>query len=457
MKINNPFLYFINKHKYLIGNEDFSELLKGSITTFGLKVSGYILSYVFYFFIAKIYGAKALGIFAIAVTISLIFGIIGKLGTETSMIRFIAENADSPKSMYRVHRKAIKMVLLVSALCGFIIFMTSPLLSLLISHESTAQLSIKIIAFTIPFMAITAVNTASLRGLKKIRESFIFESVVPPMLNTITLLLLTYLFIKSYLTPIYAYLIGFIIIAILSSYVWSKNISGFIFFKETKKVLKIDDISIRSILKISVPMMVTSTMWIIMSWTDIIMLGMFLGTHEVGVYTIVVKISLVVSFVIIAMDYIAAPKFAELYASGDINRLKYVAKLSSRLMFWAALPILVVIIIFATQILNTFGNEFISGVTALIILGIGQFARIALGCVGYFLNMTGEQDTFRNIMVLATIINIALNIALIPRYGINGAAMATLISTLCWNLLASFRIHKKFGYWIGYIPKFIKL
>ena len=100
------------------------------------------------------------------------------------------------------------------------------------------------------------------------------------------------------------------------------------------------------------------------------------------------------------------------------------------------------IILFKDIILGIFGEEFNLGSTALIILCIGQLFNAICGPVGSILQMTGRQKAFQNILFIALIINITLNILLVEKHGINGVATATAISLTFWNIASVIYIRK---------------
>ena len=103
--------------------------------------------------------------------------------------------------------------------------------------------------------------------------------------------------------------------------------------------------------------------------------------------------------------------------------------------------------------MSLFGVEFISGSNVLIIISIAQFVNAISGSVGYIMQMTDNQVIFRNVILIASLINILLNYLLIPMYGINGAAVATLISMIFWNLTLIIYIKKKLGFLTVYFPR----
>jgi len=182
------------------------------------------------------------------------------------------------------------------------------------------------------------------------------------------------------------------------------------------------------------------------------MIGMFRTETEVGVYNVTLKVAMLTSVGLFAINSIAAPKFAEFYGKEDMKGLAKIAQQSTKLIFWSSFPILLILFIFPSFILGIFGGEFKVGVFALIILALGQFVNSISGSVGYILQMTGKHKVFQNIILAATIINIVLNVFLIPVYGINGAAFASMVSLMFWNLTSVVYIRKNLNIMTLYIP-----
>ena len=189
-----------------------------------------------------------------------------------------------------------------------------------------------------------------------------------------------------------------------------------------------------------------------MGWTDIIILGMFKTEGEVGIYNVALKVATLTSITLFAINSIAAPKFAEFYGKKDMKGLREVVLQTTKLIFWTSFPILLVFFFFPSFILGIFGREFEAGAVALMILAFGQFINAISGSVGYILQMSGKHKVFQNIILVATTINIILNAVLIPRYGINGAACASLVSMSFWNLSSVTYIKIHFGISTLYIP-----
>ena len=159
------------------------------------------------------------------------------------------------------------------------------------------------------------------------------------------------------------------------------------------------------------------------------------------------------NFIRISVNSIAAPKFAELFHSDKIHELENVARKTSKLLSIATLPVAVGLIVFGYHILGAFyGEEFTAGYDALILLVAGQLLSAMVGPVGHLLNMCGREKQCRNILIAGAIINFALNLVLIPIWGITGAAVANMVAVIFNNLCFLFYVKKSFGIFVMYVP-----
>lgn len=199
-------------------------------------------------------------------------------------------------------------------------------------------------------------------------------------------------------------------------------------------------------LRSMMPLTLLSAMQVILQYTDLVMLGFFLDSETVGLYRVAAQASLCVGFGLLAVNLIVAPQFARDYARGDRARLQQVTTLSARLVLLLTLPIMLLFLFVAEPIVTlVFGDAYGGSGTALRILAIGQLLNAAFGSVVFLLNMTGhERDTVKGLSI-GVVVNALLNLALIPTFGINGAAVATAITLLIWNVLLWQAVRRRLG------------
>jgi O-antigen/teichoic acid export membrane protein len=289
-------------------------------------------------------------------------------------------------------------------------------------------------------------NTQAVRGLRLVK-TFAFMHIIPNGANIIILIVLTLVWTDKGI-PVYALLGGFAMAGIVG---WM--IMEYSFKKKMQPIDFIQSMSCRQIISLSLPMFMATTMTIIIGQTGVIILGIFKSATEVGYYSIAVRLSTLTAFVLAAINSIAAPKFSELYYLNKIDELFYVARKSAKLIFWITTPILIGFVFLGKLLLNfLYGPAFAVAYPALVILVCGQFVNSISGSTGIFMNMTGNQNSFRNIVVFAALINIVVNLLLIPRIGIYGAAISAMMSVTTWNLATLYYIKSKYGKSIGYLP-----
>jgi len=134
-----------------------------------------------------------------------------------------------------------------------------------------------------------------------------------------------------------------------------------------------------------------------------------------------------------------------LFTQGRLGDLERVARLSSLLMILATLPLLVIFLAAPETVMGLFGVEFREAAGILRILAIGQLVNVATGSIGFILLMTGLEKSFQNIMLIFVVLNVLLNILLVPPLGIAGAAIASALSVAGQNVAAVVVGKRKLG------------
>ena len=424
-----------------------SELLRGSTSSLTVRVIGGGFGYLFTLIIGRVYGAEAAGIFALSFTVLQISAVLGRLGMDSAMLRFIAEYSarNGWDSVRASHKKASKAVLAASLFLSVGAFFLSPNIARYIFHKESLDSYFRIISLGIVPYAFVLLNAESLRGLKKIKQ-YAFLQNTSNFLFASVFLGASVLIYRDIRMPIIAYTVATFISYLTSYVLWSR---------ETKKkpagVLE-KGINLRGMLRVSMPMLLSNSLFFIVGWTSTIMLGAMSSEKDVGIFNVSLKVASLTSITLMAVNSIAAPKFGELWGTGKIRELRGVAQKSAKMMFWASFPVLLVFFFFPSFVLGMFGSEFKVGATALVLLSIGQFVNASSGSVGQILKMTGMQDIQSKIILAASVLNVTMNYFLIPRLGFLGAAISSMCSTIFWNTGFLIAIYKEYKFVNLYLP-----
>jgi O-antigen/teichoic acid export membrane protein len=201
----------------------------------------------------------------------------------------------------------------------------------------------------------------------------------------------------------------------------------------------------RTWVRSGIPLMLMGGMYLVNSKADILMLGSIRGLEMAGLYQVANKASGLMTLVLGSINASLLPVIAGLYASGEMERLQKALTKSARAAFLMSLPIGLFLIFFGNWFLALFGQEFVKGQSALIILCVGQMFNVAAGSVQITLVMTGHESEAARGVAVSAAVNIMLNALLIPKWGINGAALASAISLVLWNVVLIRYILRRLG------------
>lgn len=191
----------------------------------------------------------------------------------------------------------------------------------------------------------------------------------------------------------------------------------------------------REWLSTSGAMFVTNVAVGLLSFSDMMLLPLWIEARQVAVYGMVQRIAGVTALVLMAVNTVAAPHFAEFHARGDREGLQRYVSHAAHWLFWPTLVICIGIVAVAAPLLNWLGPDFRrEGLLPLVVLVAGQLVNVGAGSVGYLMLMTGHHVRCAAIYSLSAIVNIGLQSLFVRWWGILGVAAATALTMAVWNI-----------------------
>jgi O-antigen/teichoic acid export membrane protein len=421
----------------LIEENNLAKGAKGGAVAFLIKTASTGLAFLNQIILARILGAGGIGEVLLAVSIVKVFGLIGKFGMEEAMMRVVPsyiEKGDESRLRGAISF-ALRFCLIMSAILAVAVWIFSNYLSIKMFHSEGLSRLLPFAAVAIPVSVMYEVIGGILKGFKETSRALLPQFVVSPVLRILLFLYLS-LKVSDPLYAIYAYLAGEILALILAITFLKKKTDDFKIVQRTREYKKIINIAYTMIFTgFSVYLFTQADLWVV---------GMLTSTEEVGIYGVTAKLVTLIAFPIGALSAILPPLISSIHTSGDIDELRKVVRGSSRWILSIAMPIILILILEGDIILKyVFGEKFIMGYTALLILTIGQIINAGSGLVGYFLQMTGGHKVYMKITITFSITNVILNFLLIPHFGINGAAISTSLCLAMINIVAVFVVYKR--------------
>jgi O-antigen/teichoic acid export membrane protein len=423
------------KKLYLRQNVHIQELMHGAAVAFLLKVIAAGMAFALNVVLARLLGAEGSGIFFLTLTIVIIVSAVGRIGMENALVRFVASNvaAGHIAKVLGVYKKAMRYTFLVASSLALLLFMMTPWLSQIVFNKPELEKPLSLMSSSVVFLALLTLHAHALQGLKKIAASISVLSLIVPLLTCIVAMIFVPLYGID--AAAWGYISGTIVTLLFGRLFWVRATHGL-----DRKSAEFETIEL---LKSSMPLYAVVIMNMVIMWSPLLFLGVWDSSENVGIYSAASRTAMLTSFVLIAVNTIAAPKFAALYEKRDLVSLEMVARNSAKIMVLLAAPALLLFLLVPELILSVFGAEFKQGAYILMILAVGQFINVATGSVGYLLMMSGNEQLMRNNLVFCAILGILLNVILIPAYGVIGAAVGAAIVLSVQNLIAMAMVWRK--------------
>ncbi|MHA1559554.1 MAG: lipopolysaccharide biosynthesis protein [Alphaproteobacteria bacterium] len=203
---------------------------------------------------------------------------------------------------------------------------------------------------------------------------------------------------------------------------------------------------------ITAPMFLVEGFYNLMTNVDILAVGALLDPDRAAVYFATVKTLALVHFVYFAVRAAAANRFSKYHYSGDRIRMASFLRDTLHWTFWPSLAIGLGLLIVGRPLLSLFGPTFTDGYPLLFIFVIGLVVRASVGPAESILTMAGQQRICALVYASVFTLNLALNLILIPLWGISGAAIATSFSLLVEAFFLALLVYTRLGLrsWIGF-------
>jgi len=308
---------------------------------------------------------------------------------------------------------------------------------------------LRFISLAVIPMTLYQFHAEGLRGLKRIAEYALLHNAGRFIFGTLAFVGLV-IWMGHLVEPTLLFSIGALLTFLASLWLWKLHFGWAAAGRGTDGQRPTP--SLRSIFDLAIPLMLASSATFLMNWTDILLLTYLRSFEEVAVYSIAFKFATISKLVLMGINSIAGPKFAEIEALGQSAALENTVRQSTKLIFWLSLPVIFVLMVFPKAFLGIYGDEYLAGAACLMILAAGQFFAAICGSTGQFLQMTGHQVAFQRIMISTAVVNILLNLVLIPAWGINGAAVAGFLTIIMRNTISVIFIYRKHHFLTLYVP-----
>lgn len=419
-----------------IEREDRAYGIRGASANF-LTLVGQTSMLLFQILGARLFGAASWGAYAFGLSALEICGRLGLMGADKGILVFVAQRrAQSDwEGAERAIATGIRMSLVLGGLLAIGALVGAGTVGRLYGQASFGQ-ALRIMAVAIPMMSLTTILLAATMARKTMSYNLLVKGAVEPVLR-ISLILALGLSLGSLRGLALVHVIAAAATAAVA--LWA--------FTRLYPSARILTAVVRSpfdtgLVRYAVPLAASEFVNSFLAQTNVLVLGKFRSAEEVGVYSAALALSTAVSFLRGAFDTVLAPIAAEALVHGDHARLARNLQLYCRIILVFAVPLAGLMIVGGPVLLGFHGPVFEQGRATLAILSIGHVVNASMGLCNWTLLASGRSRIVLANNVAAFVVNIVLCVALVPRLGMEGAAVAAASTITVLQAIIAFEAFK---------------
>lgn len=401
-------------------------LFSAALAAFLIQASGTVIKYLNQVFFARWAGTTEYGAYTLAFTLAQTLTLFAGLGLMTGALRFIP--------VYLTERnwgllrgfitRSSQLTFLASVLISFIVYVALRLLPT--DPALLPVLSLGLV--TVPLFSLLRLFMEMTRATQHMVKAYLPFQVMQYVLLIVVAFI--WLQLTGSLSAITLVWISVAVFAGLCALQW--GLLSSVLPAEVSQSPRTYDTGVW--LRVSLPLLIVASSAFLLNQADILMVGMFLGAKQAGIYSAATKTALLASFVLTAVNSAVAPMISTYHAKGDKAALQKLIYSATSWMFWPSLAAGVFLAALSPFIMSLFGADFAAGRWPLIILAFAQVINASIGPVGFLISLTGHQRYSAMVYGWSTLINIVLNAIMIPLFGLIGAAIATTLTMILWNV-----------------------
>lgn len=418
-------------------------LVKSSAFVFVAVIISKLASYGYKIAIAKYFGSEIYGLFSLAIIVIGIITSVAALGLGEGIIRYVSYYRGKKRfeAINILINKSRNLFLITAVLSTIGLILAAPFISDKIFHSESFTPLIIGMAFAIPFILLSNIYLGVLRGFEKIKT---YSALINIYQNSARLILIILFLMMGFgiLSISLSYVLTFAGLLLLSWYYSRKNFDKEE-IKENNKGKKI----LSNAMAYSWPLLFTGVLYNAFYWTDSLLLGYFDSVEIVGLYNAAITIT---SLFGIAPDLFMQMFFPLISFKYSQGKKELIAQLTRQVVKWIYIlniAVFLLVFFFPEHILKIlFGTEFIAASGTLRLLSIGALFSGTIGLATNLLSIKGKTKTVLVDFIIFTTFNLLLNILLIPKYGMAGAALTTIFTQAAFLITAFYQIKRAYKF-----------
>ena len=389
-------------------------------------------------------GAALFGVVTVTTQFAFIASTATRFGMDVANVRLVAilMGQGEPGRVRPLVRTSAVIAGVVSLVVAVIVFFLAGWLSTQFVSPDLYQegkVSFWAAALAIPVAAVTWAYLGGTRGLKIMRHTLYIFWIGQPV-GWIVIAVAGWFFAKTAGVSSFAYALSWVIACGAAWWAWERETRGF----EGQTVGGgIPEERPRALITFGMLRAPATLFAQLLFWIDTFVLAAYRGSSEVGVYGATVRTGQSLLLFLTSLSLVFSPFVADLHHRGEKEKLNALYKNVTRWGLASTMPVLLALAILPGTIMRVYGEEFVAGKSALLILIIGLIVPVVVGTVGFILIMVGRTGWDLIVYAGSFVMAVGIAVILAPRYGMRGAAIAEAV-TLTVSAFVRLMLVKRF-------------
>lgn len=413
------------------GDHGWGKLLhRGATGAFLISLTGAGLGFAAHLFVARLVGKSDYGIYALMLSWVSVLAVVAQAGQDFNVVRFL------PTYVLRGEWGKARglrygLGIFVFAISTAVALAGCAVVYVIGAHHTGAWRATFYFGFAmLPVLAQLQQSGALHRAFKRAATFNVYTNVVRGIVLIGLLFALT-LVVRRIDAPMAAVASAVSAVIALAASAWHLSRAWPAAGRRVRS-----DYELSRWIRMGLQLSVFSIVWVVGNRVDVLILGGLMGTDNVGPYYAAVQIANFCLYGLNAVNVILGPMIAERYDAGDLAGLQLIGRRATRLSLAGALATGIFFVAVGPWILEAFGPGFRSAYLPLLILISGCCLAAGFGPVDSMLALTQYQKQISLIVLFGVVVNGVLALALVPRLGVMGAAVAWAVSLVVWRFIA---------------------
>jgi O-antigen/teichoic acid export membrane protein len=379
--------------------------------------------------LGKALGPSGLGLYTLVFTIYMLGMQFAAFGIGIALTKYVAEYYNDLPKIQNFISSGILGSLISGSLMGVLMYLLSGFISLRLFHNPEMVALLELTSFCFPFISMQKAVIGTLNGLREMKL-FAFVNI----LQHVSVMIVSIAFVLLLNMNVKGAVLGFVIPTIavgLFSLVFTRK-----YFIFDPAVLITDLANLKELLWFGFYIVLANSIGLINTQIDSLMLGYFMNEVDVGYYAVAVIFVEGLKLIPDAVQKVTTPSIASYYGKRDYQKIINLVKSSMLKVFLITLILSFVLLGFGRLLIEIlFSEEFLPAYYPLIILLLGCSIHAPVLSIAGTLPSIGKVALMSKLSFICAGMNTLLNILLIPKYGIIGAAIATSVSLIFTSLV----------------------